>query len=152
MSSYWYTKSGGSESDGDRISPHDTLHVKKNSLSDLYGHMTSSYLEDGMTNGKNTPLDSIEAILSYYDKMGPTYDYPYGNVLSLNVSGASQLFMPWPRSLSLSPIAEPLYYRAITDNTSYMDGIHWTPWRRIAYYDEIEAVVIAVLKSKGLIT
>ena len=42
----------------------------------------------------------------------------------------------------------PIMYRLHTDGLNFTG---WTPWRRIAYYDEIESVCREILKSEGLI-
>lgn len=151
MSEYWYTKKDGS--DGDRISPNGKLHIDKN-VHELTenGRYASSYLEDPSTNDRNTPINTMEVMHAYNDKYMPTDEYPYGHVLSCRVIGCTQLFMPWPASNIHGDniVAQPLYYRAITDSIN--GETHWTPWRRIAYYDEIESVVLSILKSKGLIT
>ncbi len=59
-----------------------------------------------------------------------------------------QLFLPYNESSYAGSDPNPLYYRSNTDISNNV----WSPWRRIAYYDEIEAVVTEILKSKGLIT
>ena len=59
-----------------------------------------------------------------------------------------QLFLPYNESTSAGNDPNPLYYRSNTD----IPNNPWSAWKRIAYYDDIEAVVTAILKSKGLIT
>ena len=87
----------------------------------------------------------------------------FGNIITASVSykknndsdeknqpASSQLFFPFYGTNDSTITTPPLYYRSMTD---YKGNYHkWSPWRRIAYYDEIEAVVIRILKSKGLIT
>ena len=71
------------------------------------------------------------------------------NVNSFGGKPAScQLFLPYNESTNAGNNPNPLYYRSNTDMPNYP----WSPWRRIAYYDEIEAVVMSILRSKGLIT
>lgn len=144
MSEYIYTPKDGDKPD--RISPPDGLSISKNDMSSG----NSNYLEKRTNSGCNTPLYTMEMITSYYDKNAPL---TFGNVLSGRVIGASQLFMPWNACNDDNETlkAHPLYYRSITDSFA-ATGSHWTPWRRIAYYDEIEAVVMSILRSKGLIT
>lgn len=89
--------------------------------------------------------------------------YPFGNILTAStdykkgtndpncIPASSQFFLTTYGCEDFGgPTTYPIFYRSMTD---YKGTYHsWSPWRRIAYYDEIEAVVIAVLKSKGLIT
>ena len=79
-------------------------------------------------------------------------DVGYGYVLSLNKGagsyGETQLFIPHNVSIS-SAIPYGLKIRSCSDYSENTVG--WTPWRSIAYYDEIESVCRQILKSEGLI-
>ena len=148
MSEYTYTPKDGDKPD--RISPPDRLNIPKSEYDYRDGCFYTKYLEDGASQNTNTPFNTIEACASYNDANAP---FTFGNVIITRLIGTSQLFMPWNDSTEdpATIIAHPLYYRSITDTPSNY-GQNWTPWRRIAYYDEIEAVVTEILKSKGLIT
>ena len=72
---------------------------------------------------------------------------------SENNNPGCELFLPWYGSSYkyTSSLTLPIYYRSITDVVGN-PNTGWSPWRRIAYYDEIENIVVGILKEKGLIT
>lgn len=61
---------------------------------------------------------------------------------------AIQLYCPWNGTGNKDSTTYPIMYRSHTDGLNFTG---WTPWRRIAYYDEIESVCRKILKSEGLI-
>lgn len=61
---------------------------------------------------------------------------------------AVQLYMPWNGTGNKDYTTYPIMFRSHTDGLNWTG---WTPWRRIAYYDEIEIVCRNILKSEGLI-
>lgn len=149
----YYTNADGTKTD--QMSPSNMMIIDKVSCDGNRHHN----LEDKSSSDHNTQSHSMEIVEMYGDTNGPV-DIGYGlfgNVISINGAGASQLFLPWNYCMNYDPdkntsgVNPPIYYRSLSDSYN-INSRHWAPWRRIAYYDEIEAVVIAVLKSKGLIT
>lgn len=149
----YYTNADGTKTD--QVSPSNMMIIDKISNIDVPHH----HLEDISSYDHNTQNCSMEIVEVYGDTNGPK-DIGmgvFGNVISINGTGASQLFLPWNYCTAYNSevnsrgVNPPLYYRSLSDNYN-IGNIHWAPWRRIAYYDDIEGVVIEILKSKGLIT
>ena len=150
----YYTNADGTKTD--QIYPSNMMIIDKIN----YDGERNDVLEDVSSVDHNTQGHTMEIIEVYDDKNNPADIGNYGsfgNVISINGTGASQLYLPWNYCINYSSECNsmltnpPLYYRSLSDNYNFGNR-HWAPWRRIAYYDEIEAGVTAILKSKGLIT
>lgn len=75
----------------------------------------------------------------------------YGYILNFDANksenGSTQVYIPYTTNTA-SFVNSSIKIRSHSDVHS---GYGWTPWRRIAYYDEIESVCREILKSEGLI-
>lgn len=150
----YYTNAGGTKTD--QIYPSNMMIIDKINCDSEHNDV----LEDASSYNHNTQSHSMKIVETYCDSNAPADISNYGlfgNVISINGTGASQLYLPWNYCINYNSennsmlTNPPLYYRSLSDNYNIANR-HWAPWRRIAYYDEIEAIVISILKSKGLIT